>query len=140
MEVILCRLEVRLRRYERKCKLPALKSGLNYLQFYFYNIGVHFAWIGGTVAKIRAKMFIRCHLYWVYGIGCSNFRTLEVFLCRLDVPLARYRWNRLFYAYKIVFMAFVILFLKHWRLFCVEWSYHCQIMSETVYSPCLRSA
>ena len=59
--------------------LPALKSGLRHSPFYFYNIGIYFAWIRGTVSKIRAKMFIRQHWKWVYGIGRCIFRTLEFF-------------------------------------------------------------
>ena len=39
----------------------ALKLGLRYLLFYFYKIGRCFASIGGTVAKIWAKMFICWH-------------------------------------------------------------------------------
>ena len=72
------------------------------------------------LARIRAKAFIRRHRNPVYGICSFIFRTLEVFLRRLEVFLPRYRAKHLFVGFEIGFTAFASLFLEHWRLFYVD--------------------
>ena len=67
-----------------------------------------------------------------------QFRTLEVILCRLEVPLPRYGRNRLLSSFKIGFTAFAVLFLEHRRLFFIDWRYFCQDTGETVYYPALK--
>ena len=67
----------------------ALKLGLLHSPFYFNNIGYHFASIGCTVAKIRAKTFIFRLSIWVYCIHHSILTTSDIILRQLEVRLPR---------------------------------------------------
>ena len=88
---------------------------------------------GGTVAKIRAKMFIRRLLNWVYVFCRFIFRTLEVILRRFEVRLQRYTLKSLFAVFEIGFTAIAVLFLEHWWFFCFYSRYSCKDTSENFF-------
>ena len=119
--------KVRLAKYGKSIYSTALKLSFR-----------HLASIGGNVAKIWAKTFIRRIWNWVYGILRSIFLTLQVYLHRLKVLLPRYGWNCLFYSFEIGLTAFAVVFLEHWRLFCVDLRYGCQDTTKTVYFSALK--
>ena len=102
LEVILRRLEIMLQDMDENVYSPDLKLCLRYLRFYFRTLKVIFASIGDTVAKIRAKTFIRRLSYWIYNICRFIFRTLEVNLHRLELRLPRYGRKHLFASFKLL--------------------------------------
>ena len=63
---------------------------------YFKHFDGYLELIEGTVAKIRAKLFIRRLLNQFYVICCSIFNTLEVILSGSKVLLPRYGQKRVF--------------------------------------------
>ena len=91
--------------------------------------------IRGTVAKIRAKTFIRRLYNRFFGIRCSIFRTLEVIFSRSKVQLLSYEQKRSFACFESGFSSFAVLFLALCRLFCVDWRYSCQDTGENAHSP-----
>ena len=67
--------------YGQKRLCAGFEIGFTAFAVLFLEHGGYYGSIGGTIAKIRAKMFIRRQLNWVYGITRSIIRTFEVVLC-----------------------------------------------------------
>ena len=73
--------------------------------------------IEGTVAKIRAKSFVRWLSNWFLYFGCFIFSTFEVILSQSKVSLPRYGQKDLCTGFETGFTDFAILFLTLWSLF-----------------------
>ena len=136
LEFILRWIEIRLPGYGRKRLFTNLKWVLWHLKFYFYDIRCYFALIGGTVAKILVKTFIRRCWNLVYGIHPFIFRTFDVILRWFEVRLPRYVRKTLFMCFEMGFAVFKVLFLEHWMSFCVDWMYVLKILVKTFIRRC----
>ena len=66
-----------------------------------------------------------------YGICCSFFINLDVFLRPLVVPLPRYGHKLVFAGFEIGFTALAVLFLALRRYFCVDHRYLCEDTRKT---------
>ena len=100
---------------------------------YFLKIGGYFVSIGGTVSKIRSKIFIWRLWSRFYVIRCFIFSTLGVILSQLKMYLPRYMWKRSLSGFETDFTALADLFLELWRLFKVDQRYRCQITGKNVH-------
>ena len=74
------------------------------------HFGVYFASMGGTVAKIRAKMFVCWLRNRFYGIFRSFLSTFVVILRLSYVPVPRYGLKRCFGDFETGFATFAVLF------------------------------
>ena len=104
--------------------------------FFFYNFRCYLESIGGIVAKIRAKTFIR-RLWNRFLVNCCYI--LDVILSRSDVHSQRYGRKRSLAGFETGFTAFGVLFLLLWWLIKVDWRYFCQVMGVNVHLTVSKS-
>ena len=125
LNFLLRRSEGPLLKYVLECVFASFETGLVHSSFFISHFEGFYESIGGTVAKIHAKMCVNRLCNRFYSFNRSFFSILEEFLHLSEVPLPRYRRNHVVACFQTGFMTFAVLFLAIWRLFCVNRRYLC---------------